>query len=51
MSERLSVKESSMGLTALVGVALLSGMAAAQTPICNLQDYKSVEGIKAQATC
>jgi hypothetical protein len=38
-----------MGLTALIGMALLSGLAAAQTPVCNLQDYKSVDGIKAAA--
>ena len=38
-----------MGLAALVGMALLSSMAAAQTPVCNLQDYKSVDGIKAEA--
>ncbi len=49
MSERLSVKESSMGLTALVGMALLSGMAAARTSVCDLRDYKSVDGIKAEA--
>jgi hypothetical protein len=38
-----------MRLAALVGMALLSGMAAAQTPVCNLQDSKSVDGIKAEA--
>ena len=35
-----------MGLTALVGTALLSAMAAAQTPACDLQDYRSVDGTK-----
>ena len=38
-----------MGLAALVGMALLSGLAAAQTPVCDLQDYKSVDGVKAEA--
>ena len=38
-----------MGLAALVGMSLLSAMAAAQTPLCNLQDYKNMDGIKAEA--
>ena len=39
-----------MGLNALVGVALLSGMAAAQTATCDLHDYKSVDGIKVETS-
>src|SRR5271168_3394248 len=35
-------------LSALVGLAIFSGIATAQTFKCNLQDYKSVDGVKAE---
>jgi hypothetical protein len=34
----------------VLGLSFLSGMAAAQTLNCNLTDYKSVDGIKAEAS-
>ena len=35
-------------LAALIGLAISSGVGAAQTLNCNLRDYKSVDGVKAE---